>query len=59
MAFLSKKQAIKKIQIFGQNHGLTPLEKNKFREYIRSMFLRAKEACFLFRTTPNNILWPF
>ena len=52
MAFSSKKQAMKKTQIFGQNHGLTPLEKNKFREYI----LMGKEACFLFRTSPNNIL---
>ena len=29
MAFLSKKQAMKKSQIFGQNYGLTPLQKNQ------------------------------
>ena len=30
MAFLSKKQAMKKSQIFGKNHGLTPLQKSNF-----------------------------
>ena len=60
MAFLSTKQAMnKKSQIFDQNHGLTPLKKIKFCKKIRSMFLWAKEACILLRTTPNNILWPF
>ena len=60
MTFLSTKQAMnKKSQIFGQNHGLTSLQKIKFCKKIRSMFLWAKEVCFLLRTTPNNILWPF
>ena len=55
MAFLSKKQAIKRSQIFGQNHGLNSLQNIKFRKYIRSIFLRAKEPCLLFRISPNNI----
>ena len=59
MAFLSNKQAMKNSQLFGENHGLTPLQKIKFCQYTRSTFLWAKVACFLLRTTPNNILWPF
>ena len=51
---------MKKKRNFDQNHGLTHLQKINFYEYyIRSIFLWVKEACFLARISPNNILQPF
>ena len=108
--FKQKASYEKKTQIFGQNHGLTPLEKlnfaniflwvkrlvsysehhqiifyslfrqktsdeknsnfwpkswvnpftkNQISRIYKLYIFMGKEACFLFRTSPNNILWPF
>lgn len=41
--------------IFGENHGLTPLENVHFSDYIPCMFLEAGKDFFLLRTSPNII----
>ena len=32
--------------IFGQNHGLTPLEKSQFFDFMNLLFLYARQAFF-------------
>ena len=49
---------MKKVRIFDQNHGLTPLENFRFFGHIRYIFLFSRKASFLSRTSPNIISWP-
>ena len=42
-----KKVKVKKLQIFLQNHGLTPVEKCKFSNFVMWMFSYSKKAIFL------------
>ena len=45
---------MKKLQLFYQNHGLSPLEKCQFSLLFKQMFILCKSACFLTRTSPNT-----
>ena len=46
---------MKKVGIFDQNHGLTPLENFRFFGHIKYIVLLSRKASFLSRTTPTNI----
>ena len=45
---------MKKLQLFDQNHGLSPLQKCQFCLLLKSMFILSRKACFLTRTSPNT-----
>ena len=45
---------MKKLQLFHQNHGLSPLQKSQFCLLFKSMFILSRKACFLTRTSPNT-----
>ena len=46
---------MKKITVFGQKHGLTPLKKCDFWDFERLRFLWSKNVSFLSRTLLNII----
>ena len=45
---------MEKLQVFDQNHGLSPLKKCQFCVLSNSMFILSKKACSLTRTSPNS-----
>ena len=45
---------MKKLQLFDQNHGLSPLQKCQFCLLFKSMFILSRKACFLTKTSPNT-----
>ena len=45
---------MKKLQLFDQNHGLSPLEKCQFCLLFKSIFISSRKACFPKRTAPNT-----
>ena len=45
---------MKKLQLFDQNHGLSPLQKCQFCLIFKLMFILSRKACFLTRTSPNT-----
>ena len=45
---------MKKVQLFHQNHGLSPLQKSQFCLLFKSMFIMSRKACLLTRTSPNT-----
>ena len=42
---------MKKLQLFDQNHGLTPLEKCQFCGFLKVMFSFFRKACLLNKTS--------
>ena len=42
---------MKKLQLFDQNHRLTPLEICQFCGFLKPMFLLFREACLLYKTS--------
>ena len=45
---------MKKLQLFHQNHALSPLQKCQFCLHFKSMFILSRKAFFLTRTSPNT-----
>ena len=48
---------MEKVQLFDQNHGLSPLKKCQFCVLFKSMFILSKKACLLRRTSPNSLIF--
>ena len=48
---------MKKLQLFDQNHGLSPLQKCQFYLLFKSMFILSRKAFHLTRTSPNTFSW--
>ena len=44
-------QKMKKLQLFDQNHGLSPLEKCQFCGFFKQMFSLSKKACLVYKTS--------
>ena len=42
---------MKKLQLFDQNHGLSPLQKCQFCGFLKPMFLLFRKACLLYKTS--------
>ena len=42
---------MKKLQLFDQNHGLTPLQKCQFCSFLKPIFLLFTKACLLYKTS--------
>ena len=42
---------MKKLQLFDQNHGLTPLQKCQFCGFLKPIFLLFRNACLLYKTS--------
>ena len=60
-AYFAKSEKKKKFRIFDQNHGLAPLGKCKFCDFLKSMFIWSWEASSLFTTSQNTFsgpIWP-
>ena len=45
---------MKKLQLFDQHHGLSPLQKSQFWLLLKYMFTLCKNACFLTTKWPNT-----
>ena len=45
---------MKKLQLFDQNHGLSPLQKCQFCLLFKSIFILSRKACLLTRMSPNT-----
>ena len=45
---------MKKLQLFRQNHGLSPLQKYQFCLLFKCMFILSRKACSLTRMSPNT-----
>ena len=41
---------MKKLQLFDQNHGLSPLEKCQFCGFLKPLFSLLRKACLLYKT---------
>ena len=50
-----KKKNLEKWQFLDENHGLTPLEKCEFFDFLNFVFLKPREAFFLPRISYKNI----
>ena len=50
----AQKETMKKFTTFDHNHGLTSLEKCKFSDLYKSVFLWSRKASFLSRTLPKH-----
>ena len=42
---------MKKLQLYDQNHGLSPMQKCQFCAFLKAMFLLFKNACLLYKTS--------
>ena len=42
---------MKKLQLFDQNHGLTPLQKCQFCAFLKPTFFLFRKACLLYKTS--------
>ena len=42
---------MKKLQLFDQNHGVSPLQKCQFCGFLKTMFLLFRKACLLYQTS--------
>ena len=49
---------MKKVRIFDQNHGLTPVESVPFFDYTKHIYSLCRRPSFLFKTSPNIISRP-
>ena len=47
---------MKKLQLFDQNHGLSPLEICQFCIHLKCMFILSRKACLYLRVQRNNTL---
>ena len=56
--FIFKKK-MEKWRIFGQNHGLTPLEKSQFFDFFYFVFLQPRKAFFRSRILLKDIFLPY
>ena len=54
----SLKKKLEKWPIFGQNHGLTPLEKCQFFDFLIFLFLLPRNAFLCSRISKNTFSWP-
>ena len=45
---------MKKLQLFYENHGLSPLKKCQFCVHFKSMFILSRKACLQTRTSPHT-----
>ena len=48
---------MEKWPFFDQNHGLTPLEKSQFFDFLNFFFLQARKAFFRSRISQNTVSW--
>ena len=55
LAYIASKKNLEKWQFLDENHGLTPLEKCKFFDFLNFVFLKPREAFFLPRISYKNI----
>ena len=49
---------MEKWPFFDQNHGLTPLEKSQFFDFLNFFFFWFRKAFFRFRILQNTFSWP-
>ena len=54
---LPKKKKLEKWPFFEQNHGLTPLEKCQFFDFLNFLFLQPRMAFFRSRISQNTFSW--
>ena len=50
---------MKNLQLFDQNHGLSPLQKCQFCLLFKCIFIFSRKACFLTKTSPNTFFWVY
>ena len=55
LADFANNKKMENFQIFDQNHGVTPLEKCQFLDFLTFCFLQYKKAFFLSRILSNTV----
>ena len=53
-----KKKKLEKWRFLDQNHGLTPLKKCQFFDFLNLLFLQARKAFFGSRISSKTFSWP-
>ena len=56
-SILPKKKKLEKWPFLDQNHGLTPLEKCQFFDFLNFLFLQPRKAFFRSRISQNTFSW--
>ena len=56
-SILSKRKKLEKWPFSDQNHGLTPLEKCQFFEFLNFLFFQPRKAFFRSRISKNTFSW--
>ena len=52
------KKKLEKWPFLDQDHGLTPLEKSHFFDFLNFLFLRRRKSFFCSRISYNTFFWP-
>ena len=58
IAYIALKKKSEKWPFFDQNHGLTPLEKSQFFDFLNFLFLQQRKACFRSKISQKTFFWP-
>ena len=56
--YYQKRKSWKKLAFLNQNHGLTPLEKCQFFDFLNFFFLHPRKAFFRFKISLKTFSWP-
>ena len=57
LAYIGKKKDMEKWPFFDQNHGLTPLEKAQFFDFLNVLFLQPRKTVFRSKISLNTCSW--
>ena len=58
LAYIAYKKMLEKWPFLDQNHGLTPLDKCEFFDFLDFLFLQPREAFFRSRISKRTFCWP-
>ena len=58
LAYIALKKKLEKWPYLDENHGLTPLEKCQFLDFLNFLFLQPKKAYFGSRISVKTFSWP-
>ena len=58
LASIALKVKLEKWPVLDQNHGLTPLEKCQFFDFLNFLFLQPRKTCFGSRISCKTFSWP-
>ena len=57
LAYIAEKKKFEKCPLFDQNHGLPPLEKSQFFDFLNFLFLQSRKTVLRSKISLNPICW--